>query len=41
MTGESRTIVITGGTKEVGPAVADHLAALVYNLALSCSMRWR
>lgn len=37
MTSENRTVVITGGTKGVGRAVAEHLAALGYNLALSYS----
>ncbi|MDP8919755.1 MAG: SDR family oxidoreductase [Pseudomonadota bacterium] len=32
-----RTVVITGGTKGVGRAVAAHLATLGYNLALSYS----
>jgi 3-oxoacyl-[acyl-carrier protein] reductase len=37
MTSENRTVVITGGTKGVGRAAAERLAALGYNLALSYS----
>jgi len=37
MPGENRTVLISGGTKGVGRAVAEHLAALGYNLVLSYS----
>jgi 3-oxoacyl-[acyl-carrier protein] reductase len=37
MSGENKTVVITGGTKGVGRAVAEHLATLGYNLVLSYS----
>lgn len=37
MSSDPKTVIITGGTKGVGRAVAEHLARLGYNLALSYS----
>ncbi|KIZ47628.1 MULTISPECIES: SDR family NAD(P)-dependent oxidoreductase [Rhodopseudomonas] len=37
MTADPKTVIITGGTKGVGRAVAEHLGRLGYNLALSYS----
>lgn len=37
MSTDAKSIIITGGTKGVGRAVAEHLAGLGYNLALSYS----
>ncbi|MEL1265117.1 SDR family NAD(P)-dependent oxidoreductase [Pseudoxanthomonas putridarboris] len=37
MATDTRTVIITGGTRGVGRAVAEHLAGLGYNLAISYS----